>query len=385
MKRSSSLDCSSIGQSLKRVKISTSPGELRLDRDIESLVLGKQWTSTANNSGAGSNDGLFPNSNNGPSVPPWDRRGGRIHGELHCPNARLVRDPVDPLRLRLTCLHQPMPPNNNGHSSSSSPIPPERWTFLIQMPRMYPHVPPAITRVTRDFVPNNENVAHLGNMNVDHGGSAYAAIVASSAMQGRAEPPVPEQVLIRPLPPTPHSSGTHAGGNGGHDDKLPDIDSATAVFDAWSPVSSLQDLIDFLRGIPSRRREWWSAEGNKGRHQERQHLLGYRHGAAAAPVGHPTIAPASSGSFFHQQQQQRHFQPVLRPKEQHQFSMSHCDRMEDDGDMNIVESMMMEDGRHEFAGAIPTERRANPFTANRFDVGYERGALIRQHQRWGVR
>eukprot|EP00584_Thalassiosira_punctigera_P017568 CAMPEP_0172552726 /NCGR_PEP_ID=MMETSP1067-20121228/47162_1 /TAXON_ID=265564 ORGANISM="Thalassiosira punctigera, Strain Tpunct2005C2" /NCGR_SAMPLE_ID=MMETSP1067 /ASSEMBLY_ACC=CAM_ASM_000444 /LENGTH=54 /DNA_ID=CAMNT_0013340777 /DNA_START=98 /DNA_END=259 /DNA_ORIENTATION=- len=47
MKRSSSLDCQSIGQSLKRVKISTSPGELRVDRDIENLILGKQWTSTA--------------------------------------------------------------------------------------------------------------------------------------------------------------------------------------------------------------------------------------------------------------------------------------------------------------------------------------------------
>ncbi len=100
-------------------------------------------------------------------------------------DARLVRDPVDPLQLRLTCL---LHSRNTLHPLSSSlQTPPiERWTFCICMPRMYPHAPPTITRVTRDIVPNNENMAHLGNVNLDYhtnSNSASAAILASSAMQ----------------------------------------------------------------------------------------------------------------------------------------------------------------------------------------------------------
>ena len=223
MKRSTSPDCSFIGQSLKRVKISTSPGELRLDRDIEQLLSGttKQWTSTVNN-----------DINN----QSWGR-GTRIHSELYCNNARLIRDPVDPLRLRLTCLHQPIstPPQNNinvhhgtqhllSHSSSSSPIPPERWTYLIQMPRMYPHFPPLITRVTKDY---NDN-AHepLGNIVNVQGDSYYNSVasVSSSSIQYQMEPPMPEQVLINPLPPTPNG---HTNQNNNGTSKLLDLDLAT--------------------------------------------------------------------------------------------------------------------------------------------------------------
>ena len=242
MKRSTSPDCSFIGQSLKRVKISTSPGELRLDRDIEQLLCGttKQWTSTVNND-------INKSSSS------WGR-GTRIHSELYCNNARLIRDPVDPLRLRLTCLHQPMstvPQNNVQHgtqqhlllshssSSSSSPIPPERCTYLIQMPRMYPHFPPQITRVTRD----NDN-AHepLGNIVNVQGDSYYnsAASVSSSSIQYQMEPPMPEKVLINPLPPTPHG---HTNQNNNGTSKLLDLDLATCVCNTWTPGKSALVLL----------------------------------------------------------------------------------------------------------------------------------------------
>ncbi|KAL7532476.1 hypothetical protein ACHAXR_004653 [Thalassiosira sp. AJA248-18] len=382
MKRSSSLDCHSIGQSLKRVKISTSPGELRLDRDFESLMKSNVWTSTAQSPVGpidhNNNSSSRPcHTNHGSSpVPSWDRRGSRIHSELCSTNARLLRDPVDPLRLRLTCLHHHQLPTNNN-ARSSSPIPPERWTFLIQMPRMYPHVPPVITRVTRDFVPNNnENMAYLGNRNVDYYSNsnyASAAIVASSVMQSHVEPPVPEQILIQPLPPTPNS-GLHGVNNNNHHhhhgSKLLDIDVATAVFNSWSPVSSLEDLIAFLMGIPARRRDWWGMENNRRHHQQQQRLL-RNHGIT--PLGQPTIAPATNS--FSDGRQQEHFQSFCHSKQQqqqHHFS-SHSD-MEDDGEMNFAESMM------EDAGAIPTERRVNPFATNRFDVGFDRGGSM--FRRW---
>ncbi|KAL9188634.1 hypothetical protein ACHAXT_007012 [Thalassiosira profunda] len=374
MKRVSSPDCASIGQSLKRVKISTSPGELRLDRDVEGLILGRQWSSSA----SGSN-GLGPIDQNswpgnqtahprGPS-PSLDRR-GRAHGELVRPDARLVRDPVDPLKLRLTYLHQPPA---NAAARSTTPLPPERWTFVLQLPRMYPHVPPVVTRVTRDFVPSAENNVHTNvhGWGVGHDNCcshASAAMVASSVMQSQVEPPVPEQILIQQLPPTPGAAPEGAPG----DAKLLDIDVATAVFGAWSPVSSLQDLLDFLMAMPARRRQWWSVEANRSHHQQQLNLLEPVPVAAAA-VGQPTLfAPSmtsfsSSGSFEQQSYdpQPRAFQQF---QNQQQQPMSPC-RMEAEGEMHMVE--MMED-----VGDVSVD--TNHFRENRFDVGYDRGGMRMQ-------
>ena len=350
MKRSSSIDCHSIGMSLKRVKISTSPGELRLDRDIESLIAGKRWTSTANH-------GLGDNENHCKSS--LDRRGSRIHVELYSHHARLMRDPVDPLRLRLTFLDQITSSKHNDYNaqrSTSSPLPPERWTFLIQIPRMYPHAPPSILRVTRDFVSN------LGNMNLDRqNSSASAAMVASSVMQCRVEPPAPEQVLINLLPPTLHHHPSRPQGGGLGDTQ---IDFATAVCNSWTPVSTLQDLIDFLMGIPARRREWWSAESDRIRNHQQNQQRFYG-------VAQPTIAPANnsfSDSNHHQPQEHQHI--FHQSNEQEPYHSSQCE-MDEDGDVSNFE-YMMEESQHDLS-----ERHVNPFTPNRFDVGYERGTNIR--------
>jgi hypothetical protein len=375
MKRSSSIDCHSIGMSLKRVKISTSPGELRLDRDIESLISGKRWMSTANH-------GLGNNVYHGGAS--LDRRGSRIHVELHSHHARLTRDPVDPMRLRLTFLDQitsskninAPTDSNNAQRSTSSPLPPERWTFLIEIPRMYPHAPPSITRVTRDFVPNNENVGHLGNMNLDRqNSSASAAMVASSVMQGRVEPPAPEQIFINLLPPTLHHHPSRPQSGGLGDTQM---DLATAVCNSWTPVSTLQDLIDFLIGIPARRREWWSAERDRRRnHQPNQQRF---FGCHAAPAAQPTIAPGNNSfSDTHQYLPLEHQHIPHQSKKQEPYHSSQC-KMDEDGEVSNFE-YMMEDSQHDFSGLVRTERQVNPFTTNRFDVGYEREANIRSYWR----
>ena len=364
MKRSTSPDCSFIGQSLKRVKISTSPGELRLDRDIEQLLNGttKQWTSTVNND----------INNQGSS---WGR-GTRIHSELYCNNARLIRDPVDPLRLRLTCLHQPIstPPQNNNfqhgtqqhllsHSSSSSPIPPERWTYLIQMPRMYPHSPPLITRVTRDN--DNETYTPLGNIVNVQGDSYYNSVasVSSSSIQYQMEPPMPEQVLINPLPPTPNG---HTNQNNNGTSKLLDLDLATCVCNTWTPVSSLQDLIDFLIQIPSKRREWWSIESNRLRHQE-QKELGLQHTASPQRLASQSVSALNSTSPHRQQEQQvehQHYQWMNNDKNQQQQDHHFTPPSEmDDEDMSI---MMEEQQRNDDLALSQLSG------TNRFNVGYDR-------------
>ena len=371
MKRSSSADYRLIGLSLKRVKISTSPGELRLDRDIDSLISGKRWTSTANLCGLSDTENHRGSSS--------EHRESRIHVELHSHHARLMRDPVDPLRLRLTCLHQTTSSSNNydptdkynAQRLSSSPLPPERWTFLIQVPRMYPHVPPAITRVTRDFVPYNENL----DANLDsYSSSASAAMVASSVMQGHLEPPVPKTVLINLLPPTlyHHHSRPQGGGVGDIQDftEILDIDLATSVYNSWTPVSTLQDLLDFLMVMPARRWEWWGAESDRRRnHQQHQQRFFDGH----PPVAQPTIAPAANSfSVIHQNQRQEHRLSI----EQESHYSYQCE-MDEDREVSTFESMM-EDSPG-VSGTARTERRVNPFTANRFDVGYEREANTRHY------
>ena len=401
MKRSSSPDCSFIGQSLKRVKISTSPGELRLDRDIESLLEHKKWISTT------STDDHHHNNNYHYNHQAGDRRGKRIHGELYCHNARILRDPVDPLRLRLTCLHQPqnnINNNNDAHQhhlssvSSSSPIPPERWTFLIQMPRMYPHFPPTITRVTRDFAPN-EPLGDIPQYYNCYNSSASAAIVASSSMQSQMEPPVPEQILINPLPPTPsnhhghNNNSTHNNNYNTNNTKLLDLDLATSVCNTWTPISSLQDLIDFLIGIPAKRKEWWSIESNRRHHMEQQrffHSSGETTAAQPLALGQPTATTAVGNSFLvndqrQNHQQEQHYQLFHREHNQYQqqftSSSSHCDMEDDCGEMNITESMMEDQQQQQRSNdslAISPERKLTGIA--RFDVGYNR-----TRQQWGVR
>ncbi|KAL3792870.1 hypothetical protein HJC23_004795 [Cyclotella cryptica] len=328
MKRSPSpLDCQSIGQSLKRVKISTSPGELRLDRDIELLLSSKTWTSTENNS---------PN-------------GGRIN-EISSQNARLVRDPVDPLRLRLTVLRSM-----------------ERWMFLIQMPRMYPHVPPVVTRVSRDAAQENLDGWMGGHRSL----TAAEAMVASSVMQ-RAEPPVPERVVIRALPPSRAGDvctsqcddwDMEGCGDPYSEDNSPllEIDAATAVYRCWSPVSSLGELIEFLMGIPEKRRQWWSIESNR-----RGHLQSLRSSHFLA--AHPTLASSQYNpnvTIKVTKYPLKAPQNLSSPMKYHkaQYPSSPCDM---DADKMDLESAI----------------EGSPFVTNRFDVGYERGSFF---QRWGVR
>lgn len=126
-----------------------------------------------------------------------------------------------------------------------------------------------ITHVNREYITNNENFAFLGN-NINlarHNSSLSAAMVASSVMQSHyLDPPAPEQVLINLLPPTElHSRNTRPQIGSGLSSSINnkqhlDIDSATSVCNTWTPVSTLQELLDFLIGLPGRRREWWATD-----------------------------------------------------------------------------------------------------------------------------
>lgn len=90
------LDCQALQRSLKRVRLSCSPGELRLQRDIRHLVLSEHWIRLSDSA--------------------W---------QSPCQKVRLERH-TDPLMLILKVQHVMV------------------W---IQIPRMYPHRPPCVTRI----------------------------------------------------------------------------------------------------------------------------------------------------------------------------------------------------------------------------------------------
>jgi hypothetical protein len=192
---------------------------------------------------------------------------------------------------------------------------------------MYPHSPPNVTRVSRETVQEN-------------GLTASAVMVACSVMQG-GEMPVPERVVVRCLPPDGSNFLNPSEG------ELNKIDEATAVYRQWSPVSSLGELIEFLMDMPERRRQWWSIEANR-----RGYLQNLRpFSASVTPSMHPTILGQD--------------QMILSSPQRCQ-KMQHCPSSPCDMEEESVEATI----------------EGSPFVANRFDVGYERGSMVRH---WGVR
>jgi len=462
----------SINQSLKRVKISTSMGELRLDRDFENLISEKKWE-------------VFPPLASGPGVPTsiifqpqsQSRRiapseinycdnSGNTNSKVH---AKLSRDPVNPLKLRLVYL---LPPSVSVNPHYSYPTW-ERWTFWIQVPRMYPHVPPAVSRVSRDIVPNaDEFFQHVnatsGNDSNLHGdihnhirkywindntweNRPAAAIIASSLMQSHVEPPTPERISIRPLPPytkaVPGSSSSGSvvcrpshecrwGGDTANDsnrkkydnENMLAIDAETAVYEAWSPISSLGELLEFLMTVPGKRRIWWSHGQFREKYWDQVRLIrqnsissiecggkrgsGFGKGNSTAPSRSTQESSDTSPMIS---SPERHLKYPRNNQHSSPFTSSkHLPPSADDMDHDGREKkhytngmmnsginhnfMMIDDPNHELeegnlvmmatADISSPEKRANPLATNRFDVGYDRGSMLYCHHQhhqyhWG--
>ena len=185
----SSLDCfNTIGSSLKRVKISTSPGELRLNKDIEAMARGHgngrghahghgvrqrpqrsaelEWISVDESgggaaAGGSSNSISMNNNNNNPSG------GVHYHRTLQSTDGTVIvrRDVVDPLRLRISVTfrtERPWEMRGWGVMAHSNPRESyETWTYLVQIPRMYPHSPPLVQRITREGGSLPSNITEL--------------------------------------------------------------------------------------------------------------------------------------------------------------------------------------------------------------------------------
>lgn len=336
----SSLDCfNSIGSSLKRVKISTSPGELRLNKDIEAMAhnaLGRNggrsdgseihWISldepggnhstTSTNGGSASGGSSSMNGCNATST--YGNAGVHYHRALRSADGTIVvkRDIVDPLRLRISVTfrtnenpwqmvgwgvmrhnntsnsgssnHSADGVSNGPHASSSSCY--ETWNYLVQVPRMYPHSPPLIVRVTREggtsapsTIPElvqkqqqeqqqmqqqqqNQNAfQQYSSENTAERGS-HPSMAAPVPLSARSRgPPMVERIIVSSNPsihPPSAEEGEMTGICVDSDALAGDSDpltSSLAIYGGWSPISRLSDLVTFLAELPVKRLAAWSA------------------------------------------------------------------------------------------------------------------------------
>mmetsp|Transcript_20127 Transcript_20127/g.58195 ORF Transcript_20127/g.58195 Transcript_20127/m.58195 type:complete len:565 (-) Transcript_20127:432-2126(-) len=296
----SSLDTfHAIGASLKRVKISTSPGELRLNKDLEEAA-----SAGRRNCGSSVGDDIvwIPVDPSDPSRGGWADptgpepplfapaaapqaavgRGGSAPRHANPPlelrssdgMSVLRRDPVDPLRMRLSVSFTAA--SERGSEASAALC--ECWTYLLQIPRMYPHSPPIVARVSRSM-PQLHQVAGVPTLQPN-------SVQAPGGNGNNEEPPPLERVVVTVSPPAAfgfcESSRHHQQHKYEDSSKRADLDRqdddtdsdealcwSEAKFDGWSPVSSLSDLLVFLVELPRQRREKWRASGRKNRRQRR--------------------------------------------------------------------------------------------------------------------
>lgn len=196
------VDCNLLQSSLKRVRLSRSPGEFRLQRDLKTLN-SEQWGSSHHS----------PNAMNFSSTT-W------IHRST---GTRLTM--VDSLRI---CLFLPLTALQDSGQQTSDASPQQlyqhqnhsyhrdyRWRIMIQLPRMYPHSPPVVTRVD---------------------GLALDSIII------KEQPPGTNFLTETQLARSQSTSGTQVFSSS-------TLGGKTVEWNQWSPIAGLGELLDFLMQV----------------------------------------------------------------------------------------------------------------------------------------
>jgi hypothetical protein len=200
---SMSLDCQSLQASLKRVRLSCSPGELRLQRDVRQLV-NQGWNPVGEHCWVYGGGGAS-SSERAAAMTTAYNAGGAGGGVLRSAKLEQVTQ-HDPLRLSLSLVVQLA--GGGGEQ--------QQHFIMIQIPRMYPHRPPVIVRID----------SHPAN----------TAATGSSSSSGRRQCRQVERIVVHEAPsigqePPPVSCGT------------------TVVYNQWSPVMQLGDLLAFCMNV----------------------------------------------------------------------------------------------------------------------------------------
>jgi hypothetical protein len=256
------LDCESLQHSLKRVRLSSSPGELRLQRDLRHLVLSSRWIPV--------DEDLWCLQQSSPSQQQQQQH--QPHGDDAAGAPRIVTPPCSNVQLqRLTTatlkmtVILPTKARNNNDIKNRNHI--HTTTTLahvwIQIPRLYPHRPPVVTQITysEGAIPNTVDAPHANTHYLDHGHGDHQHQHS------------PESVMLHPDVPTKEwfsGSGENLVDEQQHQQQqqqhsrihsivftnegesmlagLPCITTTatTTVYAPWSPIQRLGDALDCI-------------------------------------------------------------------------------------------------------------------------------------------
>jgi ubiquitin-protein ligase len=276
----SSFDCQSLQRSLKRVRLTstnTTPGELRLERDLRHAVVNQLWRPLATNEwqvvtprNTIQTDCL--DSHNGDSEHIMDSPiSERIFSQCDV-SVTVTRDEQDPMELILRVEEIPDPLSPTSSSST---------TLHLHIPRLYPHRPPVVRRMdharplatpsrdnppipmypgvvpaqaspTTRLVPRNNHHYHhfnrwiAGNFlhssswqNSAHGtshGNHDASLLHRSHRCRLKCPSALHSIVVTSSPETPLSSAS----------TMDDTQHHTVWITQWTPVHRITDLVDWL-------------------------------------------------------------------------------------------------------------------------------------------
>ena len=217
---SSSFDCQFLQHSLKRVRLSSSPGELRLQSDLKYLVLEGGWRQVQDDE--------------------WEC------SAQHC---RLER--MDPLRLLFTWRddnnHSHHAKNNNTTNSGGEDNHPHPLhttsTASLQFPKMYPHRPPIVSQIYQRREQQRRQEHQEQQLQFP-----FQYSLQHQPHSGNNQPQLQFNHFFSP---PPHVA---ADPNRSHNHNCTENPNTTtnhsktiSLAEGWSPIMRLSDILDFLR------------------------------------------------------------------------------------------------------------------------------------------
>ena len=309
---SSPLDCYSLQSSLKRVRLSRSPGEFRLQKDLANL---------------GGWERIAPPQTHSHTLQPqpeyW-RKGP----------ARLVVE--DSHRVILTLDNssqiQQQQMQFQGQNQFHSAPPPSK--FWIQVPRMYPHRPPAVARM--------ENVSWMRHVVIQDAPPARAADEYNFEHN--------------------HTAGTTSDMDPSlqHMKHATDIcEDGTVVFQ-WNPVMHLGNLLDFLMESKNRQPSVNTGVVNSinTASPNQTHSTNFNHNAAqVSPTMSRDCDDATMGTFSNVHFVEEHKMEDLGQsfRNRHQWKQ---------------QQQQQPHAQTQYGMSNPTKDNNIYFAPNRFDMGY---------------
>mmetsp|Transcript_11774 Transcript_11774/g.27942 ORF Transcript_11774/g.27942 Transcript_11774/m.27942 type:complete len:452 (-) Transcript_11774:181-1536(-) len=221
------VDCNLLQSSLKRVRLSRSPGEFRLQRDLKTLDT-MQWGSIH----------FAANALNFAATT-W------IHRST---GARLTM--MDSLRV---CFFLPMTAMQQNVQSSDNLDPQQqyqhqmhsyhrnyRWRMMIKFPRMYPHSPPVVTRV--------EGLSIEG-IEIKEKPPGTASRDGEVNNESNLLPSIPSSQDVATSESIFYTE-TQLTRSSTENQKWKACDNAKTIkWHLWSPITGLGELLDFLSGV----------------------------------------------------------------------------------------------------------------------------------------